>query len=251
MALGALGDDPARALLAVAAVVADPGLAQHLPAEAAVPLLALPAVAGVGLAPLDVEGVRRRPQADDRPARLDVVDDVLHLVVGQVAEAGEEDHQVGRLERLQAGDVVATVGVDRPVLVDREQHRALEAVMLREDLRQLRQRLLRAVLLVAADQHDVLPLAGPVAPGQSDPAVIGPREAGQEAARGHGHPETRMSGKSRLRHDRPPRRREQEQFGFVGLSLASYRRPPGVRSHRQGHRPEKGRPLSSRARPRW
>ena len=41
----------------------------------------------------------------------------------------------------------------------REQDRALEAVPLREDLRELRHRLLGAVLLVAADEDDVLALA--------------------------------------------------------------------------------------------
>ena len=63
-----------------------------------------------------LEGVRRRAHADDRPARLDVIDDVLHLVVGQVAKAREDDHQVGRLQGFQAGDVVVAVGVDRAVL---------------------------------------------------------------------------------------------------------------------------------------
>ena len=101
-----VGDDPARALRPWLAVVADPGFAQDLPAEAAVPVLVLPVVFGERLAVLDVEGVRRGAHADDRPARLDVIDDVLHLLVGQVAEAREDDHQVGRLERLQAGDVV-------------------------------------------------------------------------------------------------------------------------------------------------
>ena len=63
---------------------------------------------------LDVEGVRRRAHADDRLARLDVVDDVLHLLVGQVAEAREDDHQVGRLERLQARDVADVSGLIVP-----------------------------------------------------------------------------------------------------------------------------------------
>ena len=47
------GDDAAGALLAVVAVVVDPGLAQYLPAEPAVPLLARPRVARVGLAGLE------------------------------------------------------------------------------------------------------------------------------------------------------------------------------------------------------
>ncbi len=146
-------------LLAVAAVVLDPGLAQDLPAEAAVPALAVPGVAGERLALLDVEGVRRRPHADDRPARVDVVDDLLHLVLGQVAEPGEEDHQVGVPERLEAWDV-ARAGVDRPVLADREQDGALKPVPPGEDLRELGQGLLGPILLVAGDEDDVLPLAG-------------------------------------------------------------------------------------------
>src|SRR5436190_1905950 len=41
-------DDPKRAFVLVIAVVADPGFAQNLPAEAAVPLLAVPAVFSIG-----------------------------------------------------------------------------------------------------------------------------------------------------------------------------------------------------------
>ena len=48
--LGAGRDQAAGRLLAVAAVVLDPGLAEDLPAEAALPALAVPGVAGVRLA---------------------------------------------------------------------------------------------------------------------------------------------------------------------------------------------------------
>src|SRR5207245_9730601 len=44
--LRVFGEEAARALLAVLALVADPGLAEHLPAEAAVPRLAVPGVLG-------------------------------------------------------------------------------------------------------------------------------------------------------------------------------------------------------------
>ena len=47
------------------------GLAQHLATEPAVPLLAVVRVTRERLPLLQVEGVRRRAQADDRPARLD------------------------------------------------------------------------------------------------------------------------------------------------------------------------------------
>ena len=46
--------------------------------------------------------------------------------------------------------------------------------MLGQDLGELRQCLLGAVFLVAADQDDVLPLAGPFAPLVNDPRVVGP-----------------------------------------------------------------------------
>ena len=65
-----------------------------------------------------------------------------------------------------------TFGIDRAVLrIDGEQDGALEAVALGQDLGQLRQRLLGAVLLVAADQDDVLALARAVAPFVDDPAA--------------------------------------------------------------------------------
>ena len=60
--------------------------------------------------------------------------------------------------------MLSDVRIDRAVLgIDGEQDGALEAVMLGEDLAELRQRFLGAILLIAADEHDVLALAGTVA----------------------------------------------------------------------------------------
>src|SRR5439155_14879463 len=53
-----LGESAARALLAVLAVMAHPGLAEHLPAETAVPVLAVPGVLSVSLVRLEVERMR-------------------------------------------------------------------------------------------------------------------------------------------------------------------------------------------------
>ena len=94
-------DDAARALLAMLAVVVDPGFAQHLAAEAPVPFLVLPAIAGEGVVLLGGKGVRRRAQPDHWPPRVDVVDDVSHLVVGQIAKARKQHEQVGRLRALR------------------------------------------------------------------------------------------------------------------------------------------------------
>ena len=64
------------------------------------------------------------------------------------------------------------VRVDRAVLrIDREQHRAAEAVAAGQDLAELRQSLLGAVLLVAGDQHNVLAIAGPGDTVVHDPGI--------------------------------------------------------------------------------
>ena len=157
-----------------------------LAAETAVPRLATPTVLGVRLARLDVERVCGRPETDDRPAGLNVPRDVLHLAVRQIAEAGEEHHQVRGLQRLEAGDVVALKRIDGSVAaIDGKQHRALEAVAAGQNLPQLRQRLLRAVLLIAADQHGVLPAAGAVESVVHNPLVGGIEASAEQAHKRH------------------------------------------------------------------
>src|SRR5262245_13896335 len=92
-----LGEDAAGALGGMLTVMADPGFAENLTAEA----LGVGFVVGVvgvfrvGLAGFDVESVGGGADADDRLAGLQIGDDVLHLIVGQVAKAGENHHQVG------------------------------------------------------------------------------------------------------------------------------------------------------------
>src|SRR5207248_11008252 len=98
-----------------------------------------------------------------------------------------DDHQVGRLERFQAGDVLVVLGVDSAVgRVDGEQDGTLETVVLGEDLGQLLQRFLGAVLVVAAYQDDVYALAGAVAAVVNVLGLVGgPHGAGQRQ-RQHG-----------------------------------------------------------------
>ena len=166
------------------AVVVDPGFAEHLLAEAAGPVLVAPVVLDVGAVLVlgITERVRRRAQAQDRLARIHELVDVLHVAVRQFAEPRGDDHHVGGLQGLQAGDVVLVQRIDRPVRrVDGEQHGTLEAVVDGQDLAQHRQGFLGTVLLVAADQHDVLALARPFFPFVHDPRILGPsRQAAAE-----------------------------------------------------------------------
>lgn len=106
---------------------------------------------------------------------------MLHLLVGEVAKPGGDHHQVGRFELLEAGDVVVGVGVDQAGGgIDREYDGAIEAVVAGEDLRQLREGLLTAVLLVATDKDDLLPLPGPVATRNLEPRIGGPERTREE-----------------------------------------------------------------------
>ena len=81
----------------------------------------------------------RRPQRDDRPARIRVVDDVLHLLVGQFAKPREQHHQVGRVQGRQSRDVIKRFRIDfARGFVDGKQDRAFEPVTHRKNLRHLR-----------------------------------------------------------------------------------------------------------------
>ena len=67
--------------------------------------------------------------SDHRLAGLDVADDVLHLLVGELAEAQEQHQHVGGVYLLEAGDVRLLVRLDLARLGGRrEVHRAVEAV---------------------------------------------------------------------------------------------------------------------------
>jgi hypothetical protein len=128
---------------------------------------------------LAVERVRGGAQPHHRLAGFEVRRDVLQLVVRQREEPREDDKQVRVLQRFETGHVVDG-RVDSAVFrVHREQHGAFEPVVLRQNLGELRDRFFGAVLLIAAEQHDVLALPDAVAAGQHDGLVVGARRAAE------------------------------------------------------------------------
>ena len=159
-----LDDRDARALLVIRAVVTDPSLPKHLMTEAQFVAvhLAVEGVLGEGIILAGLEGVRRRAQSGDRSAAIEIRIDVLHLLLRELLEPQEHHHQVGGIERLHAwhvripGDDVARGRIDV------EQHCTLESLMLRQQPRQSRQRLLRPILVIAREEDDVLALAGAI-----------------------------------------------------------------------------------------
>lgn len=100
------------------------------------------------------EGVGGGAEPDDGTAAVEVVDEVLHLLVGPVLEAGVDDHEIGVIEDFNAGDVGVT-GIDVAVLVNAEEDRAFEAVMFREDARESGEGFFGAVFVVVGDEDDV------------------------------------------------------------------------------------------------
>ena len=145
--------DAAGAFLLVGAVVIDPLFTEDPQAE-----LGPFEVAGLRIA---AEGVGRGAEADDRFAGVEELGEIRELVVGELAEARPDDHEVGRVELLGAGDVLLKVRIDvAAVRVDREKDDTIETVFLAEDLAEHGHGLLGAVFLVAGNENDLLAVGG-------------------------------------------------------------------------------------------
>ena len=157
-------DRDARALLVVLPVVPDPRLPEHLMPEAQLIARDL-AVVGIfrkRIIRAHLEAVRRRAHPDHRAAALQIIIEVPHLLGGKPLKTQEHHRKIRAVERLHARDVLRLARADVAVLIDVKQHRAFESLMLREDARQRRQRFLRAVLVIAREEDDVLAFAGAV-----------------------------------------------------------------------------------------
>ena len=103
-----------------------------------------------------------RAQADNGPSPVQVIDKVLHLLVGPVLEAGEDHHEICRLKSLQARDI----GMPRdnlPLVVHSEEDGTFEPMMPGQDPREGGKSFLRFVLMVTGDKDEVLAL--PRSPG--------------------------------------------------------------------------------------
>ena len=184
MILESFVNHPAGALFAVAAVMINPRLAEHLLSKPARPILVVPVVFGIRalLVLFVLERVSAGAQRDDRFAGVDVIHEMFHLLIRQLAEAQAHHAQISGIQRFQAGDVGQCQRINRAVgRVDGEQHGAFESVPRRKNLRQHRQRFFGAILLVPGEKDDVLALARPVlrpeqpnrppAPAQPEPAA--------------------------------------------------------------------------------
>src|SRR5205814_9543641 len=85
------------ALLTVSAVMVDPGLTQDLLTEAARPFFAAPIVFGIGTLLVVIVSKRMRAgaQSNDGFAAAQIIHEMLHLLIGQLAKSQRHDAQVG------------------------------------------------------------------------------------------------------------------------------------------------------------
>src|ERR1700748_3452097 len=116
------------ALLAMLSMMFDPGFSQHHSSEPAI--WTVPAISCVRRTSLELESMGGGAQTYNRFAGVNVIDNVLHLVVGQIAKTSQDHQQIGRVERFQAGNIVQLIGIDRAVFrIDGKQNGALEAMV--------------------------------------------------------------------------------------------------------------------------
>jgi len=156
------GDDLyAGGLLVIASVMADPGVAEDLVAKAFFEFLSfvLEVVAGEFFPGRDFESVRRGAESDDGSAALQVFVDMDHLVVGEIEEAREDEHEFSVLESFEALDV-GGAGCDFALLVDSEENGRFEAVMFGKDAGEGGAGFLGPVFVIGGNKDDVLSLAG-------------------------------------------------------------------------------------------
>jgi hypothetical protein len=113
----------------------------------------------VSFACRDLEGMGGCPQAHHWSSALEIVRDVLHLFIGQVEEAGENDHQVGVLESFEALDVGGP-GFDVSVLINSEQHGGFETLVLGKDAGEGGTGFLGAIFMIRGDEDEVFAFAG-------------------------------------------------------------------------------------------
>lgn len=102
-------------------------------------------------------------EGDDGFAGVEVVGEGLQLLIGEVAEAGANDDEVGFGDGFHAADVFLVVDIDEiAVGVEGEENRGFEAEAFAEDFGKHGTGFLGAIFFVAGDEDDMLVFAGEI-----------------------------------------------------------------------------------------
>ncbi len=127
----------------------------------------------------DVEGVGRSAQGDDGNAAQIGGLEFLHHIGFPAAEAEQHDNRVSLVEGPGIGQQHVVTGLDHAIRPGREQHGAVKAVPLAENLAQHRQSFLAAILVVTGEEHDFLPLTRAILGGEVQETFGGRKRHGQ------------------------------------------------------------------------
>ena len=121
------------------------------------------------LAPLEItclaaagEGVGGGAETNHRLPGVQELGEICQMLVRKLTETRANDEQVCVLQRLGATDVLLVIRIDVARLFVRgEKHDAIEAVLLRQNLRQHRHGFLGAVFLISRHEHDFFTVPRP------------------------------------------------------------------------------------------
>src|SRR5690606_13656624 len=110
-------DDAARALFAVNAVMVNPRFAEHLLAEAARPLFAVPTEMNIGtlFVARVSESVRAGAQSDNRFAAMEIIYEMFHVCIRPFAKSQGHNAEIGRIECGETGRVGLHRRINRAV----------------------------------------------------------------------------------------------------------------------------------------
>ena len=156
----------AGALTVVVAIMADPGIAEHLVAEAVFVAFdfRVVGIARGGLAGRNLEGVRRGPHADDRAAAGEVVGDVGHLfAAGGLRKRAKMTNRSASLSA-SIPDRFEEPASMLPFASTPKIDGAFETVGFRQNAGESRAGLLAAVFVIGGDEDDVFPSPAPPPP---------------------------------------------------------------------------------------
>ena len=112
-----------------------------------------------------------------------MIDDVLHVLTGQVAEAALSHQDVGVIDQVPAGNVREIVRVDLADLRGLAEKNDGLAAVDGEQATDHRQPFLETVLLVAGHEHHASPVAMSAAPSKKSQPESAPSESGVVTSR--------------------------------------------------------------------
>ena len=141
----------------VASIMAGPFFTQNLTTESVLVLVASVTVGifCIGTVLGNFEPMGCGTQTNDGPGPVQIVDEMLHLTIRPILEAGENHHQVGLGKFLYSGHVTGS-RLNFALCINPEDDRTLEAMTLGENPGESRKSFFRPVFVIACNEDNAL-----------------------------------------------------------------------------------------------